>query len=125
MQQVDLNLIPRGAWPAAYASQYDSGREIDFDLYEGFLPYPIRSAVTVVLTGRRPDEQQFQISSKDDSKHLSFANSTIKLITTEQMTHAAGKIVCEFQLFDENSHIIGTLNFLLFINKSVFQEENN
>ena len=55
MEIIKLNLIPNGVNPTCHAKQYDEGRVIRFELFDGLTPYTLQSGDTVTLNLRKPD----------------------------------------------------------------------
>ena len=55
MEAIKVNLIPNGIPQMCHASQYDEGRQIRLDLFDGFTPYVIQSGDTFTLNVRKPD----------------------------------------------------------------------
>ena len=55
MQQITLDLVPSGVRENAYASQYDIGRTIRFNLKNGGATYTLTGAETVTMRVRKPD----------------------------------------------------------------------
>lgn len=106
MEQINLNLIPGEALPIAHASQYDVGRTIRLNLFEGSSVYTLSSEATVSLDVKKSDGTIVTAA-------LSHTQTTyVDFTTTEQMTAAAGKALCELKI-----DTIGTLNFILDIER--------
>lgn len=118
MQKVKLNLIPQGVPPVVYASQYDVGRQFEFEIYEGDVEYEIPSDTVITIHGIKKDNHSFAYSTNDDtSKQIEFSDSLITIVTTEQMTLVPGDIHCEFVLRKNlnSEDILGTLNFVIHV----------
>ena len=106
MEILNLNLIPGEALPVAHASQYDVGRTIRLNLFEGSSVYTLSSEAVVSLNVKKPDGTIVTAAlSHTQTTYIDFA-------TTEQMTAAAGKALCELKIDS-----IGTLNFILDIER--------
>lgn len=106
MEQINLNLIPGEALPVAHASQYDVGRTIRLNLFDGSSVYTLSSEAVVSLNVKKPDGTIVTAA-------LSHTQTTyVDFTTTEQMTAAAGKALCEVKI-----DTIGTLNFILDIER--------
>lgn len=106
METLNLNLIPGEALPVAHASQYDVGRTIRLNLFEGSSVYTLSSEAIVSLNVKKPDGTIVTAS-------LSHTQTTyVDFDTTEQMTAAAGKALCELKI-----DTIGTLNFILDVER--------
>ena len=104
MEVINLNLIPSGVLPVCHAKQFDKGRVIRINLFNGTAPLVLTGAETVSVNVRKPD------------KHIVTANLTntsdsyVEVETTEQMVAVAGANLCDIKIvggLDE----IGTLNF--------------
>lgn len=126
MQKVKLNLIPQGVPPVVYASQYDVGRQFEFEIYEGDVEYKIPSDTVITVHGIKKDNHSFAYSTNDDtSKQIEFSSSLITIITTEQMTLIPGDIHCEFVLRKnlDSEDILGTLNFVIHVEPCPIPED--
>lgn len=58
MEQITLDIIPSGVRENAYASQYDIGRTIRFNLKSGGATYTLTGAETVTMRVRKPDNTE-------------------------------------------------------------------
>lgn len=126
MQKVKLNLIPQGVPPVVYASQYDVGRQFEFEIYEGDVEYEIPSDTVITIHGIKKDNHSFAYSTNDDtSKQIEFSSSLISIVTTEQMTLVPGDIHCEFVLRKNlnSEDILGTLNFIIHVEPCPIPED--
>lgn len=126
MQKVKLNLIPQGVPPVVYASQYDVGRQFEFEIYEGDVEYEIPLDTVITVHGIKKDNHSFAYSTNDDtSKQIEFSSSLITIITTEQMTLIPGDIHCEFVLKKnlDSEDILGTLNFVIHVEPCPIPED--
>lgn len=89
MEQINVNLIPGGIPQICHASQYDDGRVIRLNLFDGDTPYVLAGTETVTVKVRRPDltiyEKELDIS----------ANSYVDLVTTFTMCQISGLSDCE------------------------------
>ena len=104
MEAINLNLIPSGVLPVCHAKQFDKGRTIRTNLFNGTAPLVLAGTETVSVNVRKPD------------KHIVTANLTntsdsyVEVETTEQMVAVAGTNLCDIKIVD-GSDEIGTLNF--------------
>lgn len=112
MEQINLNLIPGRTMPVAHASQYDVGRTIRFNLFEGDTIYTLDGTETVNLNVRKTDGN---IVTRE--LDVVASNSYVETVTTEQMTACAGSNLGEIQIL-KNTSTIGTLNFVLEVEES-------
>lgn len=106
MEQFNLNLIPGGTRPVCHASQYDIGRTVRINLFEGTSVFTLTGAETISLSVRKPDGNVVTAAVTNTS------DSYVEIETTEQMTACHGSNLCELKL-EEGGDVIGTLNFIL------------
>ena len=116
MQTIALNLIPKGPNPICYCSQYDSGRIIRIELYEGNNPYTIKSGDTFTLNLRKPDNTIVTASVTATQ-----GNKYVDLVTTEQICAVVGYNLCDLTITN-GSAVIGTLNFIMAIERDVLAD---
>lgn len=107
MEQINLNLIPGRTMPVAHASQYDVGRTIRFNLFEGETVYTFDGSETVSVDVRKTDGNIVTASLT-----ASASSSYVDVVTTEQMTACSGSNLAEIQIV-KGGTTIGTLNFIL------------
>lgn len=124
MQKVKLNLIPQGVPPVVYASQYDVGRQFEFEIYEGDVEYEIPSGAVVTFQGTKPDNHSFAYSTADEKSVISVSGSAVTVTSTEQMTAISHKSMCEI-IIRNGKVILGTLNVLLDVEKGAIPEDAN
>ena len=113
MEIIRLNLIPSGVNPICHAKQYDKGRTIRFELFNGLTPYTLQSGDTVTLNLRKPDNTiiESSVTATQGNKH-------VDLVTTEQMCAVAGYNLGTFKI-ENGATEIGTLNFIMEVGKDV------
>ena len=106
MERIKLNLIPGRVLPVCHASQYDIGREICFDLFNGDEVFAFASGDTAEIHIRKTDNTVI-------SAPLTVAtNDTFVILsTTQQMTAAAGLNVGEIEI-KRTGVTLGSLNFI-------------
>ena len=107
MEQINLNLIPGRTMPVAHASQYDVGRTIWFNLFEGDTIYSLDGTETVNVNVRKTDGNVVTAALV-----VSVGATHVDVITTEQMTACSGSNLAEIQII-KGGNTIGTLNFIL------------
>lgn len=113
MEIININLIPSGVNPTCHAKQYDKGRVIRFELFNGLTPYTLQSGDTVTLNLRKPDNTIIEASVTAIE-----GNKYVDLVTTEQMTACFGYNYGCFKI--ANGEIdIGTLNFVMAVERDV------
>lgn len=106
MESFNLNIIPGKAWPVCHASQYDIGRTIRINLFEGGTVYTLDGTEVISISVRKPDGNVVTESVTNTS------DSYVEFITTEQMTACHGSNLCELKL-EKGADVIGTMNFIL------------
>jgi len=112
-QSINLNLIPGRALPRINATQYDvSSRALTFAIYDGDQRFTLTSGTTARIQGRKPDGHAF-----DYAATVSTTNNVVTASITQQMTAAAGEVLCEI-ILQKNSERIGTLNFILAVQET-------
>ena len=125
MQQINLNLVPSGVPPVVYASQYDIGRTFRINLFDGNDTYTVPDGAVVTLVGTKTDMHSFAYSSEDDNPKVKVDGSEITVTTTEQMCAMPGNALCEISVRKSTTLIIGSLNFILHVEKAVVPEDAN
>ena len=113
MEIIRLNLIPSGVNPICHAKQYDKGRIIRFELFNGLTPYTLQSGDTVTLNLRKPDNTIIE-----SSVTATQGNKYVDLVTTEQICAVAGYNLGTFKI-ENGATEIGTLNFIMEVGKDV------
>lgn len=104
MEQIKLDIIPKGLMPTCHASQYDKGRVIRLNLMDGLQGYSLTDE-TVVLNVRKPDNNI--VTTNVD---ITQGNSYVDIVTTEQMTACEGDNLCEL-VINKGDVRIASLNF--------------
>ena len=104
MEIIKLNLIPQGVNPTCHASQYDKGRVIRAELFDGVNPYTLSSSDSVSLSVRKPDNTLVTTQLENTESNY------VEIVTTEQMCAVVGKNICEIRIIN-GSKDIGSLNF--------------
>lgn len=106
MEIINLNLIPGKAWPVCHASQFDAGREIRVNLFEGAGVYTLAGDEVVDVIVKKPDGNEV-IETLTNT-----ADDYVVIVTTEQMTAIAGSNLGEIRI-TKGAQVIGSLNFIL------------
>ena len=125
MQQINLNLVPSGVPPVVYASQYDVGRIFRINLFDGNDTYTVPDGAVVTLVGTKTDMHSFAYPSEDDDPKVKVDGSSITVTTTEQMCAMPGNALCEISVRKSTTLIIGSLNFILHVEKAVVPDDAN
>ena len=112
MQQTNLQYAPDGVSPVIHVSQFDSGRQFRFKIYDGSTPFSMPSGTTARIDGIKPDGHGFSYTDK-----VSISGNTATITTTEQMTVIAGTVKCELRFLNGYDNI-GTVNFYMVVEES-------
>lgn len=113
MQKIKVNLIPSGLPVACYSSQYDEGRVIRCELYNGLQPYTLQENDVVTLNLRKPDNHVVTATLNSTA-----GNKYVDLVTSEQMTAVFGVNKCLLKITNTGIEV-GTAEFLMFVQKDV------
>ena len=113
MEEIFLNLIPTGNHPICHASQYDVGRQIKVNLFDGSVAYALQEGDSLVLDIKKPNGG---VVSEDLSVTVGLSYAYI--VTREDMSDTAGKCVCDLRLKNSNKDI-GSLNFYIEVEEAV------
>lgn len=116
IESINLNLIPSGVSPVCHVSQYDAGRQIKINLFEGINPYTIQSGDAFTLNVRKPDNTIVTTSVSGTQ-----GNNYIIIATTEQIAAVVGENLCELKITN-GSTVIGTLNFIMQVERDVLAD---
>lgn len=116
METIRLNLVPVGATPVCHAAQYDAGRQIKLELYNGAAAYQIQAGDTFELDLRKPDGHIVTASIPGTQ-----GNTYLILVTTEQMCAVAGINVCKVKVKNSGDEI-GTLIFNMAVQMDVLAD---
>ena len=106
MESFNLNIIPGKDRPVCHASQYDIGRTIRVNLFEGFNVFTLDGTEVISISVRKPDGNVVTESVTNTS------DSYVEFVTTEQMTACSGSNLCELKI-EKGADVIGTMNFIL------------
>lgn len=116
MEIIKLNLIPSGVNPTCHCSQYDNGRVIRIELFDGLTPYVLQSGDTVTLNVRKPDNTIVTTTVETTQ-----GNNYVDIVTTEQICACVGYNLCDLTITN-GSVVIGTLNFIMAIERDVLAD---
>ena len=116
IESINLNLIPSGVSPVCHVSQYDAGRQIKINLFEGINPYTIQSGDSFTLNVRKPDNTIVTTSVSGTQGY-----TYITISTTEQIAAVVGENLCELKITN-GSTVIGTLNFIMQVERDVLAD---
>lgn len=110
MEIINLDIIPGRTPPVCHASQFDDGRVIRFNLFEGGTAFTLDGSENLTFSVRKPDSNVVTVSVTNTS------DSYVDIITTEQMCAVAGASLCELEIA-KGSASIGTMNVILSVEK--------
>ena len=109
-ERIRLNVIPDGDMPVFHVSQFDVGRPIIIDLYNGDDAYTPAEGVTFELHCRKVDDNIVTLTTYEvDQNTLTFAS-------TEQLCACSGDNLCEIAILLDDL-VMGTLNFILHVER--------
>ena len=103
-------MIPGSQSGTVHVSQYDTNREIEFDLMDESGYYEIPSGASVKLMGTKPSGYGFTALT-------TFTGHTVKVVTPSGMTNEAGLIPVELRV-TAGQQLLGTANFILDVEGS-------
>lgn len=116
LESINLNLIPSGVNPVCHVSQYDAGRQIRINLFEGINPYTIQSGDAFTLNVRKPDNTIVTTSVSGTQ-----GNNYITISTTQQIAAVVGENLCDIKITN-GATVIGTLNFIMQVERDVLAD---
>lgn len=120
IEQIDLNLIPKGIMPRINVTQYDYGsRTLKFAIYDDLTRFTLTNQMAARIQGTKPDRHGYDYAATIDT-----TNNLVVADLTQQMTAAAGLGICEIVLTKSGARI-GTLNFVLDIQPSALNENTD
>lgn len=110
METINLDIIPGRTPPVCHASQFDDGRVIRFNLFEGGTAFTLDGSELLTFAVRKPDENVVTVSVTNTS------DSYVDIVTTEQMCAVAGASLCELTI-EKGAVTIGTTNVIMAVEK--------
>lgn len=119
MQSVNLQIAPTGISPVINVSQFDVGRQFQLVLYDGASAYNLPAGTTARVEGVKPDNHTFSYTDA-----VNVTNNVLTITTKEQMAVLDGDVRCEVRL-SKNNDDIGTLNFILKVEKSPINDNTD
>ena len=109
-ERISLNIIPYGEMPVFHVSQFDVGRPIIIDLYNGDDAYTPAAGVTFELHCRKVDDNIVTLDTYEVDQN------TITFASTEQLCACSGDNLCEVSILLDDL-VMGTLNFILHVER--------
>lgn len=116
METIRLNLVPVGATPVCHAAQYDEGRQIKLELYNGAAAYQIQAGDSFELDLRKPDGHIVTTAITGTQ-----GNTYLILETSEQMCAVSGINICKIKVKNSGNEI-GTLIFNMAVQMDVLAD---
>ena len=117
-QTIDLDLSSRGVMPVVYVSQYDNHLSaLTVKLYNENAAFNVPAQAAVIINGLKPDGHAFSFASRRVN------GNTVIFDVDQQMTAAAGDVICELRI-RTSSEIIGTVNFILNIEEAPLHDDS-
>lgn len=110
MEIIKLNIIPSGVNPTCHASQYDEGRVIRVELFEGLTPFTLQASDEIGLAIRKPDNKIVTMLVENTEDNY------VDIVTTRQACAVVGANLCELTI-KRSSVTIGTLNFFMQVER--------
>lgn len=114
-ESINLNLIPTGEMPVIHVSQFDNGRAFNVNLFKGSDEYTIPEGYTAELHCRKADRNIVTLAT------TSVLSNTLTFTTTTQLCACAGDNLCEVAIKDSEDYLVGSLNFILSVEKDPLQ----
>ena len=106
MERLKLNLVPGGVLTVCHASQYDNGRTVRFDLYDGDSKVTLAGTETITATLRKPSGAEVTLNVTNTSSDY------VDVVTDSDTCDEAGVYLGELTVVS-GSVIIGSANFIL------------
>ena len=116
MEQINVNLIPGRALPVCHVSQYDDGRQIRCNLFEGDQVFALATGDTAEIHVRKPDT-----TVVTEALTVVNAQTYLDIVTTQQMDAVAGSNLCEIQIV-RSGNTLGTINFIMEVEPDPMDE---
>ena len=114
-ESINLNLIPKGDMPVIHVSQFDNGRQFNINMLKGSDEYTLPEGYTATLNCRKADRNTVTLATTNVSQN------TLTFITTTQLCACAGENICEVVIKDANDYKVGSLNFILEVERDPLQ----
>ena len=105
---IKLNLIPSGEMPTFHCSQFDNGREILIDLFNGEDEYSLPAGYTAELHTRKMDNNIVTLATTSEGKNL----SSFEILRS----------IIDFIFSDVSNFLLVITSFILRLLRYIFQE---
>lgn len=122
MEQINLNMIPNGVLPVCHVSQYDAGRQIKINLFDGNTPHTILNTEVYYLDVRKPDNTI--VRKELDAFAATPSNTYVTIETTQRMTAVFGDNICELTIanYEGRTGSVASLNFIMQVEPDVLAD---
>lgn len=98
----------------------ENWRKLVVALQEDGKPYYIANDCTVLFAAKKPDGTIILNTVDSEDGRPSVVYNNIEYVLSEQATAAVGAVHCEFQLVDEQNHLIVSPSFTLIVEDLVY-----
>ena len=112
MEQIKIDIVPAGISPVAHASQFDTSRQIRFNLFNQGAAYTLTGAETVTMV----------VNGEEESITNTSDNYVIWDVAEEDC-ETSGVIACELRIV-LGSMLIGSKNFFLEVEMDPYDGKN-
>lgn len=117
MEQIAINILPKGAKPVCHSSQFDEGRQIMFNLFNDKTPYTLSGTETISVLVRKPDGTEIIDSVTNTS------DSYVVWDVSADACELSGVCECEFSIVD-NGTLLGSKNFTMKVEEDAYGGKN-
>ena len=113
MEQIAINILPKGAKPVCHSSQFDEGRQTMFNLFNDKTPYTLSGTETISVLVRKPDGAEVIDSVTNTS------DSYIIWDVSADACEVSGVCECELSIV-ENGILLGSKNFTMKVEEDAY-----
>lgn len=117
MEQIAINILPKGVKPVCHSSQFDEGRQIRFNLFNDDTPYTLSGTETISVLVRKPDGAEVVDSVTNTS------DSYVIWDVSADACELSGVCECEFSIV-ENGIVLGSKNFTMKVEEDAYGGRN-
>ena len=113
MEQIAINILPKGAKPVCHSSQFDEGRQIMFNLFNDKTPYTLSGTETISVLVRKPDGSEVVDSVTNTSDNYVIWDVSV------DACELSGVCECELSIV-ENGIVLGSKNFTMKVEEDAY-----
>lgn len=117
MEQIAINILPKGAKPVCHSSQFDEGRQIMFNLFNDKTPYTLSGTETISVLVHKPDGAEVVDSVTNTS------DSYVIWDVSADACELSGVCECELSIV-ENGIVLGSKNFTMKVEEDAYGGRN-